>query len=80
MLILCIAFIAGFFLDVFWAMCVHAVANHRAIAAANIGTMFLLCTIVATLLVVEKNVPSIVAYAIGGWVGTYVAVKRNQHE
>ena len=78
MLILCIAFVAGFLLDVMWALCIHAVSERHPISAANYSVLLYLCALISTLLIVDKNVYAIVAYAIGGWIGTYVTVNRDK--
>jgi len=78
MSIVCIAFLAGFLLDVVWALCVEAIGSKRAVVAANLSVLLYLCTIVSTILIVEKCFIAIAAYAIGGWIGTYVTIRRNR--
>lgn len=72
---ICFAFISGFLLDVVWALCVYAIGQRRVIVAANLSVVLYLCTIVSTILIVEKCVTAVVAYAIGGWIGTYTVVR-----
>jgi hypothetical protein len=69
------AFLAGFLLDVVWARCVNAISNRRAVSAANLSVLLYLCTIVSTVLIVEKCFLAIAAYAVGGWIGTYAIIK-----
>lgn len=63
MLLILLAFVCGFSLDVVWTRCVNDIQAKRAISAANMSVLIYFCTACA-------------AYALGGWVGTYVAVKR----
>ena len=69
-----LSFIAGFMLDVVWALCVHAISKRRPIMAANMSVLIYLFALVSTIMIVDKNITAIVAYAIGGWIGTYVTV------
>ena len=66
MLIL-LAFLCGLSLDVVWTRCINDVQAKRPISAANMSV-----------LIVEQCVLACAAYAIGGWVGTYIAVKRKR--
>jgi len=76
-----IAFAAGFLLDFLWVGCVHSVSRHQPIRAANMAVLFCLCTLVSTILIVNREVASIVAYCAGNWIGTYIAVsiERKKH-
>jgi hypothetical protein len=76
MLLILLAFVCGFSLDVVWTRCVNDIQAKRAISAANMSVLIYLCTLVSTVLIVERCVLACAAYALGGWVGTYVAVKR----
>ena len=78
MLIACLAFIAGFLLDVVWALCVDAIGKHRALLAANMSILIYLCTLISTVLIVQQCALACIAYAIGGWLGTYLIVKRSK--
>jgi len=68
----------GFAMDLVWASCVGAVTQRRPLAAANLSAALYLCTIVSTVLIVEKCFVAVAAYILGGWLGTYVVVKRSQ--
>jgi hypothetical protein len=80
MLITILAFVAGVFLDYFWALCVDSVHKRRPIFAANLAVMFYMCTLFSTILIVDKQITPIIAYGVGNWVGTYLAVKRTKNE
>jgi dolichyl-phosphate-mannose--protein O-mannosyl transferase len=70
------AFLCGAALDFMWTRCVDSVQTRKPFVAANMSVLIYLFTLVSTVLIVEKCVPAIVAYALGNWVGTYLAVKR----
>ena len=70
------AFLCGFALDTVWAKCVSDVQAKRPVHAANMSVLIYLCTLVSTVLVVQQCILACLAYAIGGWIGTYVAVRR----
>jgi uncharacterized protein YebE (UPF0316 family) len=74
-MIVIVAFIAGLALDVVWTLCVDSIAKHRALFAANMSVLIYLCTLVSTVLIVQQYVIACIAYAIGGWIGTYFVVK-----
>jgi hypothetical protein len=57
---------------------INDIQAKRAISAANMSVLIYLCTLVSTVLIVERCVLACAAYALGGWVGTYVAVKRKK--
>ena len=78
MLLILLAFLCGLSLDLVWTRCVKDVQAKRPISAANMSVLIYLCTLVSTVLIVEQCVPACAAYALGGWVGTYVAVKRKK--
>lgn len=63
-------------MDLVWATCVAAVATKRSVTAANMSVLLYICTFLSTILIVDKNIPACVAYAIGSWLGTYFIVKR----
>jgi len=65
-------------MDIVWTLSVNAVTQRRPMAAANLSAILYLCTIVSTVLIVEKCFAAVVAYIIGGWIGTYVVVKRRR--
>lgn len=76
MLILLLAFAFGFTMDIVWTLCVDAVTQRQPVKAANFSAALYLCTIVSTVLIVEKCFIAVAAYIIGGWLGTYIVVKR----
>jgi hypothetical protein len=79
MLIVCIALAAGFVLDMVWALCVDAIAKRRQLMASNLSVLLYLCTIVSTILIVERNFFAVAAYAVGGWLGTYLTVGKKKN-
>lgn len=78
LLVIAFAFLCGFLMDIVWTLCVDAVTCKKPLTAANFSALLYLCTIVSTVLIVEKCFAAVVAYIIGGWIGTYVVVKRRQ--
>ena len=70
-----LALITGFILDLVWVAAVDAVAQKRAVLAANLAVALYACSAIATILIVDKNLPACVAYAVGSWLGTYVMLK-----
>jgi hypothetical protein len=70
-----VAFLAGMALDFVWALCVEAVQKRRPATAANLALAYYALMVVSTLLIVAKCVPAVVAYGLGNWVGTYLAVR-----
>jgi len=72
------AFLCGFLMDIVWTLCIDAVTRKRPVPAANYSALLYLCTIVSTVLIVEKCFIAVVAYIVGGWLGTYIVVKRRQ--
>jgi len=75
-LLVAIAFICGFLMDLVWTLCVNAVTQRRPLLAANMSALLYLCTIVSTVLIVEKCFTAVAAYILGGWLGTYLVVAR----
>ena len=78
MLVPLLAFLCGFVLSLVWARCVDAITQKRAFSAANLGVLLYLCSSVSTVLIVEKCFIPILAYVIGDWVGTYIAVRKGR--
>jgi len=74
------AFLCGFAMDLVWTLGVDAVQMRRRIQAANMSALMYICTIISTVLIVEKCFLAVVAYIIGGWLGTYVIVTRRTHK
>lgn len=78
LIVVIFAFLCGFLMDIVWTLCVDAVTCRKPLTAANFSALLYLCTIVSTVLIVEKCITAVVAYIIGGWLGTYVVVKRRR--
>ena len=78
LVIVTFAFLCGFLMDVIWTLCVNAVTGKKPLTAANYSALLYLCTIVSTVLIVEKCFTAVAAYIIGGWLGTYVVVQRRR--
>jgi hypothetical protein len=78
LIVVIFAFLCGFLMDIVWTLCVDAVTCRKPLTAANFSALLYLCTIVSTVLIVEKCIAAVVAYIIGGWIGTYVVVKRRR--
>ncbi len=80
LLILTAAFVCGFVYDFVWTKCVDAVQYKRAAHAANLGIIIYVCTLMATVMVVEKCLWAVVLYGIGNWLGVYLAVKGKKEQ
>ena len=76
LLLVTVAFVCGFLMDLVWTFCIDAVTNKRPVMAANMSALLYLCTIVSTILIVEKCFTAVAAYIVGGWIGTYLVVAR----
>jgi len=73
-----LAFLCGLSLDLVWTRCINDVTAKRPISAANMSVLIYLCTLVSTMLIVDQYVIACASYALGGWVGTYIAVRRKK--
>ena len=71
-----VAFLCGLVMDIIWTRCVANVQAKRPISAANTSVLIYVCTLVSTVLIVDKAVAACIAYAVGSWVGTYIAVRK----
>jgi len=69
------AFVCGFLMDAVWSLCIRAVTSRKPVTAANYSAVLYVCTVVSTVLIVEKCFVAVAAYIIGGWIGTYIVVK-----
>ena len=78
MLVILLAFLSGLALDLVWTHCVINVQANRPISAANTSVLIYVFTLVSTVLIVDKAVAACIAYAVGSWVGTYIAVRRKR--
>jgi len=76
LLVISAAFVCGFLMDALWTLAVDAVTSRRPLTAANLSVVLYVCTIVSTVLIVEKCFVAVAAYIVGGWLGTYVVVAR----
>lgn len=70
------ALCCGFAMDLVWTLGVNAVQQRQRYKAANMSALMYICTVISTILIVEKCFLAVVAYIIGGWLGTYIAVTR----
>ena len=70
-----IAFLCGFFMDFLWAKTVAAVSHRRPAFAAHLSVLLYACSFVSTILIVDQNIPAIISFVAGNWIGTYVAIK-----
>ena len=77
MALIVLAFACGFLMDVLWTLCVAAVTNKKPIIAANTSVALYICTLVSTVLIVEKCFIAVAAYMVGGWIGTYIVVRKS---
>lgn len=75
MTMIIIGFIIGLLTDWIWTRCIKNVSAHNPFWAANWSVGIYMCGIVSTMLIVEKDIGGILAYLVGGYVGTYLGVK-----
>ena len=80
LIIVAFAFFCGFLMDIVWTLCVNAVICKRPLSAANLSALLYLCTIVSTVLIVEKCFTAVATYVVGGWLGTYIVVARRRQQ
>ena len=80
MLMIILAFIVGFITDIVWTRYGINVAKRHALSAANWSVGIYLCGIFATFLLVDKEYFAMFAYAVGGWLGTFFAVKHGVND
>lgn len=76
--IIVMAFLCGFLYDYVWTVCIAAIVHHHAARAANYSVLIYLCALVSTVLIIEQQIPSILAFIAGSWLGTYWTVKRDE--
>jgi hypothetical protein len=69
-----LAFLVGFLTDFVWAKLVEAIGADNAFMAANWSTALYLCGTYATHLMIRADYWAIAAFALGGWVGTFLCV------
>ena len=75
MLLVLLAFTAGFAMDFVWGSCVSAVTHRKPFIAAHLSVLLYLCTVVSTVLIVDNQWASITAFLVGSWAGTYCTVR-----
>lgn len=75
-LLFAVAFIMGFAADSLWTLYVRCIAEKRALPAATVSAAIAGLGLVAVLIIVW-NPWTIVADVVGGFLGTYVAVRRS---
>lgn len=77
-LFILLLFIMGIVIDVFYTLLVAAIADGRAVLSALCQFIFTVLVIGATWEVVRsESVPELLAYAVGGAVGTWLVVRFN---
>lgn len=70
-----IAFFIGLLTDLVWTRCIKSVAEKNAFWSANWSIAIYACGIFSTTLIVEKDIYGIIAYLVGGYLGTFIGVK-----
>ena len=73
-----IDFLSGAAYDGVWTLCVGAVPHRRAAMAAHLAVVLYALTLFTMVLIVEKCILALMAYGLGNWIGTYLAVKRSK--
>jgi hypothetical protein len=73
--VIAFAFVCGFAMDLVWTLCVNAVTCKKPVTAANLSAILYICTVVSTVLIIEKCFIAVAAYIVGGWLGTYLVVR-----
>jgi hypothetical protein len=71
-----VAFVLGFLTDIVWARWAISTKLNKAFAAANFTIFIYLFGLIYTLFIIEKNLLLVGMYILGGWIGTYLAVKK----
>lgn len=69
-----VSFIIGLLTDIVWTKCVRAIGENNPFWAANWSLFSHMIGIIATLIIVEKDLIGIIFYVIGGYIGTYLTV------
>jgi hypothetical protein len=70
--------LTGILTDWVWTRCLVSVQKKNAFWAANWSVGIYLCGVLSTLMIAEKNIPAIIAYIVGGYIGTYLGVKYHK--
>ena len=71
------AFIAGFSCDFFYTKWTEMCVKKHAFAASNWSALVYISSLCWTVIIVEEQYYMIVAYILGSYAGTYIAVKRS---
>lgn len=75
MVLVTMAFLCGLTFDITWTYCIELISERRAVMAAHMSVLIYGLAIVSTIVIIEKSIPAICAYAVGSWIGTYIAVR-----
>lgn len=78
MIMILVAFVVGLITDWVWTKYFRSVSLHNAFSAANWSLGIYLCGVFATYLLVDKEYVAMAGYMIGGYIGTYFAVKHGE--
>ncbi len=77
-MIIVLSFIVGLVSDFIWAKAIRSVNGRYPFYAANWSTMLYMCGLLSTELVVERKFVAIVAFIIGGYLGTLLGVWKRE--
>lgn len=76
--LLCIgSLFLGLITDWIWTRWMQNVAEKQAIPAANWSVGVYIVGLMYTMLIINQHWTPIIFYLIGGWIGTYFAVKKH---
>jgi hypothetical protein len=70
-----LAFLVGLATDWIWSKWLIAIHEKRELSAANWSVLIYFCSFLGTFLVLKQAALPIILYVVGGWIGTYLAVK-----
>jgi hypothetical protein len=77
-MLIIISFIIGLVTDITWTKYTTHISKGNKFYAANWSLAIYLCGVYATYLLIDKEYVSMIAYMIGGYIGTYYAVSNNK--
>ncbi len=73
---LCVwAFILAFIVDAIWIWYYRAISDNKPFVAANFSILIVICSLFGSWLLIDKEYAALVTYIIGGYIGTYLAVR-----
>lgn len=72
------AFLLGLATDWIWTKWMQNVSAKQAVWAANWSVLVYIVGLMYTMLIIQQAWIPIVAYLVGGWIGTYFAVKMSK--